>query len=72
MAVQTSGTIGNSLIRINALVGLLAVEEAGIKFNDTRNTSGTTDRSWSRGERSQQDQEYYGRDLDRAPQNEHK
>ena len=36
-------TIGNSLIRVDALVGLLAVEEVGNKLDDTRNTSGTTD-----------------------------
>ena len=36
-------TIGNSLIRVDALVGLLAVEEVGNKFDDTRDTSGTTD-----------------------------
>ena len=36
-------TIGNSLIRVNALVGLLAIEEVGNKFDDTRNTSRATD-----------------------------
>jgi hypothetical protein len=34
-------TIGNSLIRGDALVGLLAVEEVGHKFDDARNTCGT-------------------------------
>jgi hypothetical protein len=38
-----SSTIGNSLIRVDALVGLLAVEEVGNKFDDTGDTSGTTD-----------------------------
>jgi hypothetical protein len=32
----------NSLIRVNALVGFLAIEEVGNKFDDTRDTSGTT------------------------------
>jgi NAD-specific glutamate dehydrogenase len=36
-------TIGNSFIRVNALVGLLAVEEVGNKFDDAWDTSGTTD-----------------------------
>ena len=30
-----SSTIGNGLIRVNALVRLLAVEEVGNKFDDT-------------------------------------
>jgi hypothetical protein len=34
-------TIGNSLIRGDALVGLLAIEEVGHKFDDARNTCGT-------------------------------
>ena len=44
---QVSPTIqiGNSLIRVDALVGLLAVEEIGNKSDDTMgNTSGTTDK----------------------------
>ena len=36
-------TIGNSLIRVDALVGLLAIEEVGNKFDNMRNMSGTTD-----------------------------
>ena len=36
-------TIGNSLLRVDAPVRLLAVEEVGNKFDDTGNTSGTTD-----------------------------
>ena len=36
-------TIGNSLIRVDALVGLLAVEEVGNFFDKKANTSGTTD-----------------------------
>jgi hypothetical protein len=35
-------TIGNSLIRVDALVGLLAVEEVQNKLNDTGNMNGTT------------------------------
>ena len=35
-------TIGNSLIRVDTLVRLLAVEEVGNKFDDTGNTSGPT------------------------------
>jgi hypothetical protein len=38
-----SSTIGNGLIRVDALVELLAVKEVGNKFDDTRDTSGTTD-----------------------------
>jgi NAD-specific glutamate dehydrogenase len=36
-------TIRNSFIRVDNLVRLLAVEEVGNKFDDTRDTSGTTD-----------------------------
>lgn len=36
-------TIGNGLIGVDALVGLFAVEEVGDEFDDTGNTSGTTD-----------------------------
>ena len=35
-------TIGNRPIRVDALVGLLAVEEVRNKFDNTRNTSRTT------------------------------
>jgi hypothetical protein len=38
-----SSTRGNSLIRVDVLVGLIAVEEVRNKFDDTGNTSGTTD-----------------------------
>ena len=38
-----SSTIGNSLIMVDAIVGLLAIEEVGNKFDNTRNMSGTTD-----------------------------
>lgn len=38
-----SGTVGNSLIRVDGLVGLLAVEVVGDELLDTRNTSGATD-----------------------------
>jgi NAD-specific glutamate dehydrogenase len=37
-----SSTIGDGLIRVDALLGLLAVEEVGNKLDDTRDTSGTT------------------------------
>jgi hypothetical protein len=41
--------IGKSLIRVDALAGLFAVEEVGNKFNDMGNTSETTDHiiSWT-------------------------
>ncbi|KXN85447.1 NAD-specific glutamate dehydrogenase [Leucoagaricus sp. SymC.cos] len=39
-----SGTIGNSLIRVDALVGFLAVEEVGDELDDTGDTSGTTNK----------------------------
>ena len=38
-----SHTISNSLIRVDALVGFLAVEEVRNKFDDKGNMSGTTD-----------------------------
>ena len=41
-----SGTIGNSLIRVDAFVELLAVEEVGNKLDDTGNTSGTTNQNY--------------------------
>ena len=34
-------TIGDSLIRVDPLVGLLAIEEVGDEFDHTRNISGT-------------------------------
>ena len=37
-----SSTIGNGLIRVDALVELLAIEEVGNEFDDTWDTSGTT------------------------------
>jgi len=36
-------TIGNGFVGVDALVGLLAVEEVGNKLDDTGDTSGTTD-----------------------------
>ena len=36
-------TVGDGLIRVNALVGLLSVEKVGDELDDTRNTGGTTD-----------------------------
>ena len=38
-----SGTIGDSLIGVDALVGLLAIEEVGNELDNTWNTSGTAD-----------------------------
>jgi hypothetical protein len=38
-----SSTIGNNLIRVDVLVKFLVVKEVGNKFDDTRDTSGTTD-----------------------------
>ena len=38
-----SGTVGDSLIGVDGLAGLLAVEEVGDKLDDTGNTGGTTD-----------------------------
>jgi hypothetical protein len=38
-----SGTVGDGLIRVDGLVGLLAVEEVGDELLDTRNTGRTTD-----------------------------
>ena len=35
--------IGDGFIRVNALVGFLAIEVIGYQLDDTRNTSGTTD-----------------------------
>ena len=40
-----SSAICNSLIRVDVLVGLLAVEEVGNKFGNMRDTSGTTDQN---------------------------
>ena len=40
---QDGSTIGNSPIRVDALVRLLAIEEVGNKSDDMGNTSGTTD-----------------------------
>ena len=37
------GAVGNSLIGVDALVGLLAVEEIGDELDDAGNTSGSTD-----------------------------
>jgi hypothetical protein len=39
-----SGTISNSLVRVDALVGLLAVEEVGHEFDDTGDTGGSTNK----------------------------
>jgi hypothetical protein len=39
-----SGTIGNSLIGVDGLVGLLAVEEVRRELYDTGNTSGGTNK----------------------------
>ena len=36
-------TIGNGLVGVDALIGLLAAEEVGDKFDDTGDTGGTTD-----------------------------
>ena len=38
-----SGTVSDSLIGVDGLAGLLAVEEVGNKLDDTGNTGGTTD-----------------------------
>ena len=38
-----SGTVSDSLIGVDGLAGLLAVEEVGDKLDDTGNTGGTTD-----------------------------
>jgi hypothetical protein len=40
-----SGTNGDSLVRVDDLVGLLAIEEIGDKLHDTRDTSETGDQS---------------------------
>ena len=40
---QDGSTIGNNLIRVDAHFEFLAIEEVGNKFDDTRNTRGTTD-----------------------------
>jgi hypothetical protein len=36
-------TVGDGLIGVDALVGLLSVEEVGDELDDTGNTGGTTD-----------------------------
>lgn len=38
-----SSAVGDSLVGVDALVGLFAVEEVGDELDNTRNTSGTTD-----------------------------
>ena len=38
-----SGTVGDSLVGVDALVGLLAVEEVGHELDDTGDTGGATD-----------------------------
>ena len=38
-----SGSIRNSLVRVDALAGLLPVKELGEKFDNVRNRSGSTD-----------------------------
>jgi hypothetical protein len=38
-----SGAIGNGLVGVDRLIGLLAVEEIGDELDDFRDTSGTTD-----------------------------
>ena len=37
------GTVGDGLVGVDRLVGLLAVEEVGDELDDTGDTSGTTD-----------------------------
>jgi hypothetical protein len=38
-----SGTVGHSLVGVDRLVGLLAIEEVGDELDDLGNTSRTTD-----------------------------
>ena len=38
-----SSTVGNSLIRVNTIIGFLAAEDVRNKFDNTRDTSGTAD-----------------------------
>jgi hypothetical protein len=38
-----SGTVGNSLVGVDALFGLLAVQEVGHELDDTGDTSGAID-----------------------------
>ncbi len=40
-----SGTIRDSLVRVDALVGLLTIEEIGDELDDTRDTSGSTNQN---------------------------
>jgi len=39
------GTISNSLVGVDALVGLLAIEEVGYEFDNTGNTSRATNKN---------------------------
>jgi hypothetical protein len=41
--LANGSTISNSFIRVDALVGLFAADEIGNEFDDTGETSGTTD-----------------------------